>query len=88
MPKSKRLRGLTIYPTERVYVKLGQRIKFIREMLGITQVKLAKKIGITRTSLTNVEAGRQRVLLHSVLLYARALHTQPEHLLKGIWKTK
>jgi len=57
----------------------------IREALDITQGDLAKRLHMTRTSLTNIEAGRQRVLLHSVDNIAKALGTTQKHLLRGIW---
>lgn len=85
MPTARKYKKLTIYPTEKVYIEFGKRVRFLREIHGITQVVLSRKLGLSRTSLTNVEAGRQRLLLHSVRDYAKALRIKPEHLLKGIW---
>ena len=70
---------------EAVHQQVGLRIRSIRETLGVTQLDLAKRVGLTRTSLNNIEAGRQRLLLHGVEAFARALGTTPRQLLKGIW---
>jgi DNA-binding XRE family transcriptional regulator len=72
-------------PIEGCHQALGARVRMIRETLGLNQEELAKRVGILRTSITNIEAGRQRMLLHSVEDFARALGTTPKHLLKGIW---
>lgn len=64
---------------------VGLRIQHMRETLGITQGDLAKRVGLERTSVVNTEAGRQRLLLHGVENYAKALGTTPKHLMKGIW---
>jgi transcriptional regulator with XRE-family HTH domain len=70
---------------EGVHKAIGIRIRLIRESLGVTQQDLAKKLKYTRTSLVNIEAGRQRLQVHTVEDFARALGTTPKHLLKGIW---
>ena len=70
---------------EQVYRKFGLRIRRIRTHLGWTQEKLAVKINLERTSVVNMEAGRQRVQLHQVKKYASALKTTPQRLVKGIW---
>ncbi len=77
--------GLEMKPIEAVHQGVGVRIRSVRETLGISQAELAKRVNLTRTSLVNIEAGRQRMLLHSVEDFARALGTTPKTLLKGIW---
>ena len=64
---------------------VGIRIRLIREAVGLSQGELAKRMTLVRTSLVNIEAGRQRMLLHTIEEFARALGTTPKHLLKGIW---
>ncbi len=68
-----------------VYRCLGARIQIIRETLDMSQESLAKKVGYTRTSIVNIEAGRQRLPLHQVQEIAAALSTTPKNLLRGIW---
>lgn len=70
---------------EVVYRAIGARLQMIREAVGMTQDELSKKVGYTRTSVVNIEAGRQRLPLHQVEEMARALSTTPRHLMKGIW---
>jgi len=72
-------------PIEAIHASFGLAVRRIREALGINQGDLAKRVGLTRTSVVNIEAGRQRVILDDVESFARALGTTPKHLLKGIW---
>lgn len=47
----------------RTIVKIdGQRIKEIRIMRGVRQCDVADKAGIARSFLSNIEAGRRRVM--------------------------
>ena len=69
---------------EPCYRALGARIQMIRQTIDMSQADLAKRIGYTRTSLVNIEAGRQRVPMHQVEEIAKALATTPRNLLKGI----
>jgi transcriptional regulator with XRE-family HTH domain len=47
------------------YQRLGQNIRKCRKWRGLSQDALAKLIGLTRTSLTNIENGRQHPPLHT-----------------------
>lgn len=40
---------------------MGYRIKSIREKLGLSQVQLAKKSGVSRTTISGLESGEERV---------------------------
>lgn len=75
----------TIKELEPCYRMLAARVVMIRSAIGMTQKTLAKRAGFTRPSIANFEAGRQRVPLHRVEIIARALHTTPKHLMRGIW---
>jgi transcriptional regulator with XRE-family HTH domain len=70
---------------ESCHQALGLKIKMIREAIGLTQAELSERVGLERSSVANIEGGRQRVLLHDVEVFARALGSTPKHLLKGIW---
>ena len=48
---------------------------------NVTQEGLAKLVGLTRTSLTNIEKGRQKILLHTFADLAAALRVAPAELL-------
>lgn len=52
---------------EEFYAKLGTLIADRRDELGKTQSDVAKACGISRASLANIEAGRQRVYYHLAL---------------------
>lgn len=71
--------------TEPIYRHIGAKIQQLRTSLGWKQEDLAKKVGLQRTSIANIEAGRQRMLLHDVEAFAIAFQTTPRNLLKGMW---
>lgn len=52
---------------ELLYKLVGERVKALRQNLKITQEQLADEVGVTRTSITNIEKGLQRPPLQ--LLY-------------------
>jgi transcriptional regulator with XRE-family HTH domain len=56
------------------YKTLGDAIRRAREQRGISQSALAATIGLGRTSITNIEQGRQKLLLHTAYDIALALH--------------
>lgn len=62
---------------ERLYRIVGERIRRSRGRIkGMSQAKLASKLGISRASIVNIEAGRQRAPLH--LLWEIAEHLETE----------
>ena len=64
-----------------VYRMVGERIREERKRQNITQEELASRVGLTRTSITNVEKGRQKLLLHTLVQIADRLGVSPERLL-------
>lgn len=66
---------------EKVYLDLGQRIRERRMRIGLSQAELAERIGQTRASVANLEAGKQRLMLHTVETLAEALEWTPKGLL-------
>ncbi len=70
---------------EAVYQAIGARVRMIRETLGVEQATLAKRCGLSRPTIANMEAGRQRIYMHHIDKIAEALGTHPKGLLKGIW---
>lgn len=62
------------------YRELGQRIQRARIAKGLTQEGLASAVGLTRTSVVNIEKGRQKVLAHTLVRLARSLHVGIENL--------
>ena len=60
---------------------IGERIKFRREQLGLTQEEVAKKCGYkSRSSVNKIELSRS-LPLSKVELMARALETTPAELM-------
>lgn len=56
-----------------LYAAVGRRIRKVRTDKKITQEDLAGAAGLTRTSVTNIEKGRQKLLLHTLSAIARRL---------------
>lgn len=81
MRKTKKVNGL---PPEPIYLKLGQRLQALRAVKGITQEEMAERVGLIRTSITNIEAGRQRILLHQLYLFAKVLKVNAFDLLREL----
>src|SRR5258708_14357179 len=50
-----------------LYHLIGENVKRQRVKVDITQAQLADAVGVLRTSIANIEAGRQKLPLH--LLY-------------------
>lgn len=64
-----------------VYEELGQRIRARREERGLSQAKFAGRVDLTRTSISNIENGRQHLPLHSLYRFADILECRPHDLL-------
>jgi DNA-binding XRE family transcriptional regulator len=58
---------------ENLYCSFGSKVRKSRKSLHMTQGEAAHIIGISRPSLANIEAGRQRVNLDTALLISKAL---------------
>jgi transcriptional regulator with XRE-family HTH domain len=68
---------------QQFYEEVGRRIREARKRRKppLTQEGLAKLVSLTRTSITNVEKGRQKFLLHTLADIAVALQIEPANLL-------
>jgi len=71
---------------DQFYRDVGAKIREIRlrrraQNKNLTQEALAESVGLTRTSLTNIEKGRQRILLHTFTKIASALEVPAQQLL-------
>lgn len=62
---------------------LGRRIIGTRTAAGITQQQLADFIGLGRSSVANIEAGRQRVPVTTLIKIARRLEVSLDALVFG-----
>lgn len=65
-----------------LYRAFGKLVRLHRERrTDMTQEKLGRLVGLSRTSITNIEKGRQHVALHQLFALAEALKVRPEALL-------
>lgn len=63
------------------YAAFGHLVRDARKKSGLTQEELGRLIGLTRTSVANIEAGRQKALLDTVYRIAGAVGASPSDLL-------
>ncbi|WP_199179055.1 helix-turn-helix domain-containing protein [Dyella sp. AD56] len=69
-------------PADRAfYEQLGQRIAEHRKARGITQVELAKTLGIAQQTLAHYEGGTVRIAVATLTVVAKALDVAMEDLL-------
>lgn len=71
---------------ESFYVGVGAAIKAARINAGITQEQLALAVNLKRTSISNIEKGRQKLLLDGFYKIAFALHITSTALLENALK--
>jgi len=55
------------------YIRLGHLIKIARVKAKKSQDTLAKHLGLSRVSIVNIEKGRQKMLIHDLVLTAQFL---------------
>lgn len=67
--------------SQEFYLEVGHRVRQARQKIGMSQQALASLVSLTRTSVTNIEKGRQKFLAHTLLELALALQVEPETLL-------
>lgn len=76
-------RGRTTSPWCQAY---GKRVRAAREATTVTQKDLGVALGLTRSSVANIESGRQTVSAEHVMATAQALGCDPRWLLTG-WES-
>lgn len=67
--------------SEKLYIKIGKLIRTERGKKKLTQNELAMKIGLKRTSITNIESGSQKIQIHDLYSIARAFSIPVQSLL-------
>jgi len=63
------------------YRDVGRRVRDARKKSGMTQQSLASKVSLSRASITNLEMGRQKLMLHTLVDIASELHVSPDDLI-------
>ena len=66
--------------SDEFHEELGRRIRAARDK-KLTQEGLAERVGLSRTAITNIERGRQRLLVNQLVDIARALEVDAARLL-------
>jgi len=64
-----------------LYIEFGRLLREMRIGKKLTQLEVAEKVGLSRTSITNIELGRQQMPLHMLYLIANAVGVDPQILL-------
>lgn len=59
-----------------VYTNLGKMLRKHRELLRLSQSDIAKASGMLRTSVSNIEAGRQKPPLHVLYVLCQILKVE------------
>jgi transcriptional regulator with XRE-family HTH domain len=60
---------------------MGRLIRARRKQLQLSQSTLAERVSLTRTSITNIEQGRQKIQIHTLWDIAKALDVHASTLL-------
>jgi transcriptional regulator with XRE-family HTH domain len=66
------------------YNEFGLRVRNARGRAGMTQADLASRLHLTRSSVANLESGRQRIQIHLLVLLAEALDVSMEEVLPEV----
>jgi transcriptional regulator with XRE-family HTH domain len=64
-----------------LYAQFGRQLRAARSEAKLTQQEVAERVGLTRTSVTNIERGMQHINLRQLYLLAAAVGLHPIHLL-------
>lgn len=64
-----------------VYRQFGQKLHEVRNERKLSQTYVADYVGLSRTSISNIEHGRHRIPLHLAYLLAEAIRADPLALL-------
>ena len=62
--------------------KLGENLKKIRTKKNITQIEIAKTLGVDRSFVSNIENGKNNPTLSTITSLAKALGISTNELLK------
>jgi len=70
-----------LLPMPAMYRDVGRLVRAFRRKRKLSQEALAQRVGHTRTSITNIEAGRQRIPLDLVYKFANVLEIEVRELI-------
>ena len=61
--------------------QFGSRVRMIRQLLGLTQAELVKKIGVTNQAIATYEKGKREATYKNLIGLSRALNVTTDWLL-------
>lgn len=64
-----------------LYIEIGERIQIARKACDLSQQELADVVGLTRTSISNIESGKQHLTIHTLFDIAAMLEISVHELL-------
>jgi transcriptional regulator with XRE-family HTH domain len=64
--------------------RFGERVRELRERMGISQEALATRAGIHRTYVGGVERGERNLSLKNIIRLAEALNVGPQNLFEEV----
>lgn len=72
---------------KRIEVSVGESVRIIRELQGLSQNQLAEASGIPQATISSIERGRVNLGVERAKVLARALHVHPAGLCfrAGTW---
>jgi transcriptional regulator with XRE-family HTH domain len=70
--------------TERLALKLGERIRLLRRKAGLSQVRFSEKTGLTQGYISRLETGRVELCIGSLRVICGALDTTISILFRGL----
>ena len=66
---------------DEINTAFGELLASLRKEAGFTQQELANMVGMSRSTIANIEGGKQSVVLPSIYSLAAALGRRPEELI-------
>lgn len=63
---------------------LKDNLKYYRSLMGLTQIELAEKIGLTKMAISNYESGKREADSSTIIKIAKALNIKSSNLIIGI----
>ena len=78
-------RGIMAKSRNKAFSKkeLGERVRALRIQKGLTQVELAKKLGMTQSNISELERGIRGLTIRHVLKLANILSASTDEILRG-----
>ena len=73
---------------KRIEVSVGESVRILRDLQGLSQNQLAKLSGIPQATLSAIENDRVRLGVERAKVLAKVLHVHPAVLLFPDWETE